>query len=300
MNLRAISAWMSRHPHYLDNNFALDKTEKICMNAFRASLENLAGRIAAAKGGRITPNDLAPWLPVSLELIIEYLDEMVDNTVVLSDTEDGFRTYIFHELLDADKQRLDLDKCVYCEDELPHDSDIPLCLKCESRVFEEVWRLAEERAWPADAVWQHELLYITSGSSGGARIADIARRSRMTLKQVKQRLRDLVKLGCARADLDTEHGALRYAFPDIEYSRSAYQKHDHFIRRHPSSLKDELEVKIIRSLLGLIAVAVVAFVLGFFVHVPFPVLILGSMVAGIITLWTNFRRMVAVEPDRLE
>ncbi|HUT25160.1 MAG TPA: hypothetical protein VM492_12515 [Sumerlaeia bacterium] len=269
------------------------------MSALKATLENLAERVAASEGGRITPNDLVPYLPVSLELIEQHLDEMVDGSVVVSHTDEGVKTYEFPELLDAGPRSMERGTCIHCGAEASSEEAMCLCYACHNDLGQELMRLAESTAWPADAVWEHELLFITSTARGPIRIADVAGRSRLTLSQVKQRLRELATRGYARAVIDEEHGVLTYEFPPITYRRAAYRRHDAFIRLHPSSLKDEWEVRIVKSLLALVAIVVVCFVLTFVARISPPVLILGGAVVAGFSLWRILTKKTRIEPERI-
>ncbi|NQU44557.1 hypothetical protein HQ520_14800 [bacterium] len=268
------------------------------MGILKPTLENLAGRLAASNGGRIRLNELVPWLPISLGVLRQHLDEMVDNSVVFCHDTDGIRYYEFAELVDTPRQPMPDDRCLYCDVELRENEIGSLCAGCGNRVKHELSVLAEMTAWPAEAVWQHELIYITSTASGPVRIADVARRSRMTLSQVKQRLQDLARMGCARQILDGEQGGMRYEFPNLRYPRRAYQRNDRFIRLHPSSCKDEWEVKVIKGLVAVIVVLAMVFLLAF-AGIPRPLLALGGVIGLVTSLWVILRYRRDVEPERM-
>lgn len=269
------------------------------MRILKPTLENLAQRVAASNGGRITPNDLAPYLPVSLSIIERCLDEMTDGTVVLSSRRDGLKTYEFTELLDAAPREMPSNGCLYCGDEAGDDT-LLLCYSCNDELCRELLKLAESTAWPSEAVWQHELLFITSTAHGPIRIADVAGNSRLTLKQVKARLAELAADGYARQSLDAERGVVHYEFPRIRYRRKAFQRHDAFIRMHPSSLKDELEVKLIKSLVAALLVILGCFLLSAGAHIPPVLLLLGGAAVLAIVVWFVFTKTTEVEPERID
>jgi len=179
----------------------------------KPTLENLALRLAAAKGGRVRPNDLAPYLPVSLETIETHLNEMVDDSVVFETEIDEARTYEFPELLDAPKRPMRKDQCLSCDATLGQGASAHLCPTCADRIGRELMTQAETDAWPAQAVWQHEILFITASASGPIRIAEVAGRSRMPLKRVKARLAEMAAKKWARQVIDGNHGVLTYELP---------------------------------------------------------------------------------------
>ena len=55
-------------------------------------VENLACRLAARHGGIVTPNRLAPYLPMSMALIKSGLDRAVDGTSILYERRDKVLT----------------------------------------------------------------------------------------------------------------------------------------------------------------------------------------------------------------
>lgn len=265
----------------------------------KATIENLAQRLAAASGGRITPNDLIPHLPVALSLVERHLDEMVDNQIVFGERREGFKVYEFSELVDAPPRPLPRGTCLHCGRDKDATDPSPVCFACLDDLGKELLALAERTAWPAEAVWQHEILYITAMTNEPVPIASIAGRSRMPLKAVKQRLAELAAKGYARQELNPETGALRYRFPAISYPRSAFLRHDAFIRLHPSSVRDEWEVKAIKSLLAILITIVCCFVVAF-AGVPAPVLaLMGALGAGV-AVWRIMSSKIDIEPGRIE
>lgn len=270
------------------------------MSLLKPVLENLAGRIAISRKGRVYPADLLPWLPVSIELIMRHLDEMVDDAVVFQREDAGLRFYEFSELVDEPPQPLLRASCLYCSADVQVDRKMLTCEGCRMRLEAELMELAEKEAWPTDAVWQHELLFITALADHSIPIADIARRSRLPLKQVKERLNALVKLGCARQVLDTERRRLRYEFPVIQYPRGVYKSNDAFIRRHPSSIEGECEEKFIKILVALIVLCLAAFAVGFVVRIPFPLVLFCTSILSVAVVWAILRHRPNVgEPAQI-
>ena len=268
------------------------------MNILKPILENLAERLAAERGGRITPNDLVPYVPVSLSMIESHLAEMADGCVVIAGEDDGVRTYTFPELVEAGTSHTETGLCVYCGHKSTDDKALGMCWSCLDHLGKELLTLAGMSAWPAEAVWQHELLFITSTAEGPIRIADVAGRSRLTLSQVKQKLKELAVSGYARAVLDSERGFLTYQFPPIVYPPESYQRNDAFIRLHPSSLQDEWEVRIIKSLMAIVVIFAICFGLAF-MRIPLSLLVLAGGLASALSVWRIVHKRRRVEPGQL-
>ncbi|MFW5870054.1 MAG: hypothetical protein ACOCVL_00165 [Candidatus Sumerlaeota bacterium] len=94
------------------------------MHVLKPILENLGERIAAANGGRIYPAQILPCLPVSLEMISDHLDGMVDDAVVFRHENDGLVYYEFSELVGGEIRPLATDHCVHCSESVdPADQD---------------------------------------------------------------------------------------------------------------------------------------------------------------------------------
>lgn len=268
------------------------------MDRLQPTLENLALRLAAEKGGRVSPNDLAPYLPVSLEVIGRRLDEMVDDSVVFVAEKNGVKVYEFPELLDAPARAMKKDLCLSCDVKLGKGAITQLCTPCAEQIGRELQTLAEANAWPAQAVWQHEILYITSSAIGPIRLADVAGRSRLPLKRVRERLAEMAANGWAREILDERHGVLTYEFPKVTYQRKAFERHDAFIRTHPSSLKDEMAEKTVKALV--MTLVIIGICLGLALcRMPFPTVILGGLIAIGVTVFRIFTHRSKVEPEQI-
>mgnify|MGYP001311733068 CR=1 FL=1 len=67
-------------------------------------IENLAAHLAERNSGVITVNHLAPHLPVSLRLLRDALDAMVDGRAVLYDETSLFPEYHFSAFLEKDPE----------------------------------------------------------------------------------------------------------------------------------------------------------------------------------------------------
>lgn len=268
------------------------------MNKVKTAIENLASRLAAAYLGRVAPADLLPHLPISLAMAVRHLEEMTDGSVVVQTEVDGLRYFEFPEFLDAEPVALDREDCLVCHEKASADSAAQLCSNCGDIFSEELYELAESTAWPADAVGDHEIVFITAAARGPISVASVCGRSRLTLKQLKERLKALARGKFARPIVDEMHGVLTYEFPKVPYRKAAFEKNDRFIRAHPSSLKEEVEIKLIRSLTAIAAVLASCIVLGFF-RVPYPILLAGGFVAALLICLRVFSKKSRVSPEQI-
>ena len=72
-------------------------------------------------------------------------------------------------------------------------------------------------------------------------------------------------------DLDKTTATITYQFPEISYSKDAYQRNMEVIRRYPASVAEDMELKMIRIILYLAGMLLAVFVL---VLMRIPLLIL--------------------------
>ena len=95
-------------------------------------VENLAFRLAERNGGHLTVNHLAPYLPLSLELLETCLESMVDGRAVVAQPEDHVTEYTFTAYVDATPKAgpLTVRACVGCDVSLGKDPDHLLCPEC--------------------------------------------------------------------------------------------------------------------------------------------------------------------------
>lgn len=246
-------------------------------------VENLACQIAERQGGRIVAPHLVPYLPMSLELIASCLDEMVDNTSVFSEDEDGKTVYEFSNYREkpAEEGALEPDVCVSCSGELLEGSAEVVCERCAGALRRELNRLAESMGWPAQAVYEHEIFYLAANHDVPHYAETLAGHSRYTLRSMRRKLARLTSDGYIRQDLDTEKGSISYTFPGLAYSRRRYRENMGIVRSYPASVMEEVELKLVRIFFTL-ALMLAGVLLLAFMHVPFPLLIGGYLVAGAI------------------
>lgn len=262
-------------------------------------IENLAESLAAAQGGRLTANHLLPHLPVSLEIADETLQAMVDGQVVQSEEREGLRWYVFPELLEAPARPIEPGLCAFSQvdfDPAPGELLAPAVMR---QVEKELSERAEKEGWPAAAVWQHELLFITARANHPLPIAEIAGQSRFSFAQVKGFLEQLAKQHAAEQVLDEANGQYQFRFPSLDYPVEAFQRNDRFIRRHPAALKEALEMRLVRFLSAMIALGVISLAGALAFRIPVPLVLLIAAIVSVVLAIRILSGKREVAPEQL-
>lgn len=243
-------------------------------------VENLAYQVAQGHGGIITVNHLAPYLPLSLDLIRSCLDNMTDGHSVIQYEQNGFPVYEFTRGGEENrKQDMDLAQCcLSCTTSLQSGEKM-LCKACQDSLEKELNRLADTTGWPAKAVYEHEILYLAAKSSRPQSAAHLAGFSRYTLKRMQKKLKTMALSHYLKIDLNSDAATLLYEFPKINYPKDSYQKNMAIIRRYPASVAEDMELKIIRITLCFAVMLLAVFVLAL-MRVPLPILIGCFVVAA--------------------
>ncbi len=258
-------------------------------------VENLACRVAEHTGGTITPNHLMPYLPMSLELIVSCLDAMVDGSSVFKETRDNILYYEIAAYRDGENRGslVNVTSCVSCNGELSTGEPGVLCPRCFKTLHLELNRLAERIGWPAQAVYEHEILYLAARHKGEPVAAEaLAGRSRYTLKRMRHKLDVLSLKNATRQAVDQATGEVKYLFPAIDYPDNCFRRNMKIITSYPASVMEEVQLKIVRILFSLGLLLIGLLVLGF-LHIPFPLLVMIFIIAApIISLiiWTSRKR----------
>ena len=254
-------------------------------------VENLALRIAERKGGRLTVNDLAPYLPMSLGLIESCLEDMADGSSVLADSSKHVCEYEFTAYVSVDDEAKGGgdEVCAACGADLVLDSGGEFCSKCLASLDRELKPLGESMGWPAQAVYEHEILYLAAGQDGVVRAEDLAKRSRYTLRNMRRKLDAMSLEGRLSKDFDGATGVVCYRFPEIDYPKSRYEANIELIRSHPASIMEEVQIRVTQILVALGMLVLALFVMAF-LHVPFPMLIMMFVVGAPVLSLVIWRR----------
>jgi len=239
-------------------------------------VENIAFRLAEASKGRISPNSLVPFLPMSLALIRECLNNMVDHLSVFREIQENTNIpiYVFVAYENSEKADFkDFDSCAACDKENVLASQNILCLECDKLLRGELNNLADKIGWPADAVYEHEILYLSASRPEPLYCGKLAGRSSFTVRSMRRKLDRLCLDGAAEQAIDNEKGLLEYRFPAIEYTKEHYRRNMSVIKTYPASIMEEIEIKLVKIILCISVLAVCLFMASFFFRLPFPAMI---------------------------
>ncbi len=253
--------------------------------------ENLAEQIAATQAGRVHPVQLIPFLPMSLELIEKTLDGMLISDRIEKDRVDGLVCYTFLEYLDRPVTTFKPRTGVYSDDPLEAAKFSAVSAEVQQRIEGELGALAAADPWPADAIWEHELIFLIQNLPAPVQLSSIAGHSRLPFKKVEEKLKVLQKIGAVQFSLET----MTYNLPPLEYPKAAYRRHEEFIRRFPGARKEEDEVRLVKGLLGAFVILGICGLLAITAKIPFPLLFVGGLIAAGI----NFLRIFKAGPKPL-
>ena len=260
-------------------------------------IENVACHVAEKRAGRIAPSHLLPYLPISLEMVCEALNAMADGVAVQVETDHDLREYVFTAYTDRTPERPSLlsSNCVACNAEFDGTEGL-LCTSCNTDFRKELTILSEKTGWPAQAVYEHEILYLAAQQTGPIHAEMLAGSSRYTLRRMRKKLELMAASHFLRKEPNDSPGVVTYIFPELTYPRSAYRENRDCIRSYPASLMEDLELKVVRIffVLGLLFVAMLILA---FLHFPFPLLLVCfAVIAPVITVWI-WRRKEQIEED---
>ena len=245
------------------------------------TVENLAEQLAATQGGRLHTCQLLPYLPLSLELVKSVLDALTQSQAVemIESPEGSF--YTFLDLLDAKPSPFRVDRCVYSREPLKDSEYGVITNSVREQIYSELEQLSQTQNWAAQAINEHELLYLINNLPSPVRRSQVAGHSRLPFKQAEQHLHHLIEQRTLQFDSKTR----ALSSPPLRYPQHTYQKNASFIRQFPAALKEERELNLIRLLkhilfvfLGCICLAVTARVN------PFMIILLGFAISSLICI----------------
>ncbi len=260
-------------------------------------IENLAGLIAERNGGKVIVNDLIPYLPISLKLIRQALDNMVDGCSVICDDTKDFPEYIFSgmEAKAPNAGSPSHNHCVSCNCDIKPFKNLVLCGNCNDKFRKELNSLAVNSGWPAEAVYEHEILYLAASHPGPVEAGELAARSRYTLRNIKKKLQFLCQKKAARNTTSENKKADFYEFPPIHYPQPYFRTNMDLIRTYPASLAEETETKAVKIITTVAIYALILFSSAFLFHLPFPImiglLVIGAPIIGLF-IWKHKTKII--------
>lgn len=246
-------------------------------------IENTACRVAQIRSGRLAPHHLMPYLPVSLDMLCDGLNGMVDGAAVVADTKDGRVEYVFSAYTDQPSEQggLTVVTCVSCSAELDQAGEM-ICGACAVNFRRELSALAEKTGWPAQAVYEHEILYLAARKNSPVAAETLASASRYTLRSMKKKLARMAEGKFLKIEAGDKPGTLRYRFPALVYPQNLYRRNQAVIRAYPAAVTEDLEQRIVRILFVLGGLFIAMLALAFW-GIPFPLLVPAFLVVAPIT-----------------
>jgi hypothetical protein len=238
--------------------------------------ENLAEQLSAAQGGIVHPAQLLPYLPLSLELIEQTLDELASSDRVEKQQTDGLTVYIFKESLNKTPHHFDPRQCVYSNEPLVDNAYTAITPGIRETIEAELANLAANDTWPAQAVWQHELIYLAANLPEPVSTSSIAGHSRLPFKRAEAHLKAL-RLG---GTLQLDAALNTWTLPPLRYPRTVYSRHDSYIRQFPGAIKEEFEVRLTKGLALSLIVLLLCLMLAVVARIPFPLVFFGGLICA--------------------
>jgi hypothetical protein len=255
--------------------------------------ENLAEQLSAAQGGIVHPAQLLPYLPLSLSLIEHTLNALTESDRVEKQTINGLSAYIFKESLNKPQHKFAPRVCVYSNDPLDDHEYAVISPEIRKKIEAELSLTATNDIWPAEAVWEHELIYLAQNLNAPTSTSEIAGHARLSFKKVEARLAELNTRGALRFNAELN----AWEEPPMRYPKPAYVRNDSYIRQFPGAIKEELEIRLIKSLTTALLVLLLCFALAVTARFPFPIVLFGGSLISITVFLKIFRAPPKPIPD---
>ncbi len=257
-------------------------------------IENTACRVAQLRAGRLAPHHVLPFLPISLEMVCDCLTAMVDGVAVSEESNDGVVEYVFSAYADQSAGGgLAPLSCVGCSVELQRAGDL-LCPTCFFDFRGQLSALAEKTGWPAQAIYEHEILYLAARESGSVAAETLAADSQYTLRAMKKKLFIMKERHFLKTEPGRKAGTLRYCFPPLAYPNHRFRENQQMIRTYPASIMEDVEQRTVRILFTLGCIFLLMLVLAFW-GIPFPLLVPVFLVVAPITSLLIWRHKGKIE-----
>jgi hypothetical protein len=247
--------------------------------------ENLAEQLSAAQGGIVHPAQLLPYLPLSLQLIEKTLNALTESNRVEKQQINGLTAYVFKESLNKTPHKFAPRQCVYSNEALEAHEYSVISPEVRNKIEAELSLIAANDIWPAEAVWEHELIYLAQNLNAPTSTSEIAGHARLPFKKVEARLNELQ----ARGALHFNAALSAWEEPPMRYPKPAYLRNDSYIRQFPGAMKEEFEVRLVKALSSALIVLVLCFVLAITARFPFPIVLFGGGLIAAFTFLKIFR-----------
>ena len=245
------------------------------------AVENVAFRLSGERNRSITPAELMPYLPVSIEMVCDILNEAAEESAgITAETVDGIRHYTFDEAVSSTSRTPGLpgSECIVCNQE-PRERAHVLCTGCKTELEQALTKEAVTNAWPAKAVYEHEICYLAARMTPPVSAEQLAGASRLTLRRMRRKLEQMEAAKAVRKERDEQSGILSYAFPNAPYPRDSYLRNIRLIRSFPASITEDVEARLVHifTAIGILFTTLLALA---FCHIPFPLLMLAFIITA--------------------
>lgn len=265
------------------------------------AVENIAFRLSEQHEGPLAPAELLSYLPVSLEMITAILDEAAEESAgITAETTNGLCGYSFNLPAATGRKAPPVMglQCVCCDQEVRTDSG-PLCSQCETELEKALKKEAENNAWPAQAIYEHEICYLAARMKSPVSAEKLASSSRFTLRRMRKKLDCMQQALAVHAQRDSETGTWSYTFPPAPYPRERYLKNIQLIRTFPASVTEDIEARIVHILtaIGILFLAMLALA---FCAFPFPLLLLFFLITSPILAVVIWKRRLKHDSMEVE
>ncbi len=259
-------------------------------------IENISRRVAEKNSGRITPSHVLPYLPLSIGIVQDALNQMVDGTTVTKMPGSDYAEYEFTAFKDRKKESdmLNAEHCIGCDTAMHRESKAVICNQCSDLLHSEMNNLAETTGWPAYAAYEHDFLYHATAKGSCVQADALAGTSPYTLRSTRKKLEKMAINHSVKQELDREQGVVRYHFPEVEYPRDYYDSNMDVIMSYPASVMEEIEIKITKIMISLGFLFLAMVCLAFY-GIPFPFLLLLLAIIGPAMSVVIWRRRKKVE-----
>lgn len=213
---------------------------------------------------------------MSLGLIEQTLSALAESDRVERQTVNGLNAYLFKESENKPPHKFQPLACVYSNEPLDELQFNAITPEVRQQIEAELALMADKDSWPAEAIREHELIFLIHNLNTPVSTSSIAGHSQLPFKKVEQHLNDLRQRGCLHFNAELNAWD---ALP-LNYPAAAYTRNRDFIRQFPGAVKEELEVRLIKSLSVALLVLLAAFVLAISAKFPFPIVLGAGLIAS--------------------
>jgi len=263
------------------------------------AIENIAFRLAEKGSGTIAPAELLPYLPVSIELIVDVLNEAAEESeAITAQTNEGLKRYEFKPAQPEGEgpAKLAVSQCVVCDKDVSARNHVLLCDDCDNDLKTALITEAETNGWPAQAIYEHEICYLATQVTSPVSAEKLASSSRFTLRRMRKKLELMQEASAVREERDA-NGLRLYTFAPTTYPRERYVQNIQWIRSLPASITEEVETRVVHIFIALGILFLLLLFLAFW-GFPFPLLFMVFLITSpilAVIIWKHRSKLDSME-----